>query len=330
MSGGAPTLQRLERILVMVPWLLEHPGASMDELGERFEVSSEELASDLDVLGYCGLPGYGGGDLVETSIVGDRVVVRMADFFRRPLRLSLHEALTLLLAARVLGGVRTLAESDPLRRAEAKIERALGAGEGRRSPAGEPAPAIAVELGAAGDEHLPVLRGAIAEQRVVRLVYRAGSTGATTERAVEPWAIVGSLGAWYLQGFCRRVQEPRDFRLDRVRELAVTEEVAAARPERPRPPAYEPAAGDTPVVLELGAGAWWVAEWVVADEVREQEDRLVVTFRTPALEWVARLVVGLGDAVRVVEPAALRARAGDLAREVLARYTEGDVAIRPG
>jgi predicted DNA-binding transcriptional regulator YafY len=127
-TAANQTLARLERLLVVVPWLLEHPGADVAAVSARLGVARDELLADLDLLGYCGLPGYGGGDLIEVSIVGDHVTLRMADFFRRPLRLSLREAVTLLLAARALAGVEGLAESAVLARAAARLESALGAG----------------------------------------------------------------------------------------------------------------------------------------------------------------------------------------------------------
>lgn len=327
-SRPAPALQRLERILTMVPWLLDHPGTDVDEVTERFGVTREELASDLDILGYCGLPGYGGGDLVEASIVGDRVVVRMADFFRRPLRLSLREAVTLVLAARVLAGVSALPESGPLRRAEGKLVRVLGAAaDAPRRADGLVEPAIAVDLSAPGDEHLPVLRDAISARRVVRLTYRSASKAEITERDVEPWALVGSLGAWYLQGYCRLVRAPRDFRLDRVRHLEVTEEVRASEPSAPpHAPAYQARPDDERVVLDLAPEAWWVAEQAVVDEVSDEGDNRRVVLRTPELDWAARLVLGVGPAVRVVEPPELTARVAELAEAQLARYRTGQSA----
>ena len=309
----------------MVPWLLDHPGTSVDEVTERFGLTGEELASDLDILGYCGLPGYGGGDLVDASIVGDRVVVRMADFFRRPLRLSLREAVTLVLAARVLGGVSALPESGPLRRAEDKLTRVLSAAaDVPRRGAGVVEPAITVDVSAPGDEHLPALRAAIAERRVVHLTYRSGSKGELTERDVEPWALVGSLGSWYLQGYCRLVRAPRDFRLDRVRDLRVTAEAGGSPPSTPpRPPVYEPAPGDQRVVLDLDPEVWWVAERAVVEEVSDDADTRRVVLRTPELDWVAKLVLGLGPAVRIVEPTELTARVAELAEVLLARYRTG-------
>lgn len=305
------TLQRLERILLMVPWLLDNPGVSVDEVSERFGVSREALAGDLDVLGYCGLPGYGGGDLIEASLVGDRVTVRMADFFARPLRLSVREAVTLLLAARALASVEGLAESDALGRAAAKLSALLGADQAH----------LTVDLSAPGDEHLPQLRTAVAQGRVVHLVYRSASKAETTERDVEPWAVVGHGGAWYLQGWCRLATAPRDFRLDRIRSLALTDAaVDDARRVAPAPPVYEPGAGDREVVVELDPSAWWLTDRLVVDEVVERGGVRQVRLRTAEPDWVARTVLRLGGAARVVAPPDLAGRVRDLADMTLTRY----------
>lgn len=306
MSGRGTTLQRLERILVMVPWLLEQPGVPIEEVAERFGTTPKAVASDLDLLGYCGLPGYGGGDLVEVSIEGGLVTVRMAPFFRRPLRLTLPEAVALLLAARTLAGV---ADSAALGTAIGKLADVLGVD-----------PQVAVDLSAPGDEHLGALRAAVEEGRVVRLVYRSGTTGETTTREVEPRALVGADGVWYLQGECRLAEGARDFRLDRIRELTVLDERVETPPRAPRAPRYEPGPADTEVVLEVGPSGRWFVDWVVADDVRRTKTGWRVRFRTPALEWVAGTVLRLE--ATVVTPAELGERVRDLAAAALARYEE--------
>lgn len=328
MTRPPSTLQRLERILTMVPWLLDHPGASVDEVTERFALSREDLTRDLDVLGYCGLPGYGGGDLVEASIVGDRVVVRMADFFRRPLRLSLREALTLLLAARALGGVGALPESEALGRAVHKLTDLLAGtfpvGGRRRGQAPTVTPRIAMDLTSPGEEHLPDLRQAVLDGRVVQITYRSASKSEVTRRDVEPWGLVGSRGSWYLQGYCRMVEGARDFRLDRLRSVTLTDETVDAthRPRTSAPPEYQPKPDDERIVLDLGIDAWWVAEWAVVEQVTDQGDTRRVTLRTGERAWVARLVLALGDSVRIVEPADLADTVALLATETLGRYRQ--------
>lgn len=304
------TLGRLERILLVVPWLLDHPGATVGEVTERFGLDRDELAADLDVLGYCGLPGYGGGDLVETAIVGDRVTVRLADFFRRPLTLSVREGVTLLLAARALAAVPGISESEDLERAAKKLAGVLGV------PAG-----LAIDLAAPGDEHLAVAREALDRNRVLRLRYRSRSKSQTTERDVEPWALVGAQGSWYLQGWCRLAGAPRDFRLDRIEGAVVLGEPAGAHPAQgPWPPAYTPEEGHTEVVLDLDRSVEWLPERLVVDALEERGDTRRLRLRTSSLEWVARLVLSLTPHVTVVAPAELAERVAQLAAETLGRY----------
>ncbi|HUH08846.1 MAG TPA: WYL domain-containing protein [Egibacteraceae bacterium] len=314
------TLRRLERVLTMVPWLLDHPGVTIDEAAERFGASRDELVEDLDILGYCGLPGYGGGDLIEASIVGDRISVRMADFFRRPLRLSLQEAITLLLAARALASAPGMPESAALDRAASKLSSALGGPAGAGPDLADAR--VDIDLSAPGDEHLPGLRAAVAEHRVVRLLYRAASTGATSQRDVEPAALIAWAGGWYLQGHCRLAGAERVFRLDRIRELEVTDErLPESRALAPaRSPAYQPEGGDLEAVLDLSPQAWWVEEWAVLDSVEPRGEIHRVRLRAAEPDWVARLVLRLGQHVRVISPPDLTERVRRLAAATLHRY----------
>lgn len=312
MSASA-TLRRLERVLTMVPWVLDHPGVTLDDLAARFGGTPREILADLDVLGYCGLPGYGGGDLIEVRVLGDRVSVHLADYFRRPLRLTVREAVTLLLAARAFAQALDAGESGPLAAAAAKLEALLGSDS-------EHPPAVALELSSPAPESLADLRAAVDAGRVVRLVYRSESKAETTTREVEPWRLAASGGHWYLQGWCRLADGPRDFRLDRVREHEVTGEVVATPEAAPSPPIYRPGPEHTEVVLEVAPQGRWVVDWIVADRVEPRDGGLRIAFRAATLDWAARLVLRLAGHARVLEPPDLAARVADLAAGALAAY----------
>lgn len=316
MNPASP-LERLERVLAMVPWLLERPGMPLDEIARRFDTTTEQVAADLDLLGYCGLPGYGGGDLIQVVIFGELVTVRMADFFARPLRLSVREAVTLLLAARA---VTALGEAPaPLHRATERLEALLDA-----EPEVADALRVAFDLPPTDDRLLARLREAIQAGRVVRLRYRSASREQTRDRAVEPWAVVASEGVWYLQGWCREAEGRRDFRLDRIASAELTDEQVRRPRQAPRPVAYEPQEGDLVVVLDVDDAAWWRLESLVLDEVSRRRGHRRVTLRTPAPRWLARHVLQAGPAVRVVEPASMRRQVRALAQAALAAYKEGD------
>ena len=96
------SLSRLERILLLVPYCVAHPGVSIAELAKRFGAPEKEILDDLNLLFVCGLPDYTPADLIEVFIDEDQVFIRMADYFARPLRLTRTEAIPLYLKAQAL------------------------------------------------------------------------------------------------------------------------------------------------------------------------------------------------------------------------------------
>jgi len=94
--SSARTAERLARILAMVPWVIAHPGAQVDEVCRRFGYDRDDLVRDLNLVFVCGLPGYGPGDLMEAYLDDDEVVIDMADYFARPVKLTAVEALMML------------------------------------------------------------------------------------------------------------------------------------------------------------------------------------------------------------------------------------------
>lgn len=298
------------RMLALVPWLLERPGASLAETAAAFGVDAATIERDLGHLDFCGLPGLGGGDLFDVSLVGERIVVQLADELKRPVRPTPSEALRLVLTLDAV--VRVLGDELPaLRAAVAKVHQALGVPDGAVEVV-EPAPTGPVLA----------LRRALADDRRVRLRYRARGSEDARSREVDPLALHVLDGAWYLQAHDHGAGELRAFRLDRVVDLEVldrprTTEVPADLP----PPRYRPGPDDLEVVLDLAPGARWVADAVVADRTDAGDDGQVrLTFRTDRPAWVAELLVMAGGQARVVAPVELAARVRERASTALATY----------
>jgi proteasome accessory factor C len=296
------------RMLALVPWLLERPGASVAETAEAFGVDRTTIERDLGHLDFCGLPGLGGGDLFDVSLIGERILVQLADELKRPVRPTPSDALRLVLTLDAV--VRVLGDELPaLRSAVTKVRRALGVPDGAVEVV-EPAPTGPVVA----------LRRALADERRVRLRYRARGADDASTREVDPLALHVLDGAWYLQAHDHGVGELRAFRLDRVVDLEVLDRprTTAVPPDLP-PPRYHPGPDDLVVVLDLAPGARWVADAVVADRADAHDDGHVrLTFRTDRPAWVAELVVMAGGQARVVAPAALAARVRARARAALA------------
>lgn len=283
------------RMLTLVPWLLERPGATLDEAAEAFGVRPEVIRRDLGHLDFCGLPGLGGGDLFDVTLVGDRIVVAMADELRRPLRPTPHEALRLVLTVDAVADA--LGEELPaLRSAIAKVREALGIPQD-----------VADVLEDAEPRHLGALREAVHAGYRVRIAYQGRSDEHPVTREVDAWALHVQDGVWYLQGHDHGVGDGRTFRLDRIGDVEVVRQPhVVARPDQLPPPRYAPGAQDLTVVLDLAARARWIEAALRVDEVEERDDGSArVHLRTDAPRWIARLVLMAGGGATVVAPTSL-------------------------
>lgn len=316
MSGATA---RLRRLLALVPYLSARPGARVEDVAGAFGVSERTLIDDLQLLFVCGLPGHLPDDLIEASFEGGVIHVDNADAIARPLRLSRDEAIALLVGLKTLADIPGLDDRDALERTLAKIERAAG-----DAAAASQAVRVAVEE---ESSVLPLVRRALDESRRLHLVYYVPGRDETTERDVDPIRVHVVDGSAYLQAWCRRVEDVRLFRLDRVVSLEVLD-VAAQVPAQVRvrdvdEGLFQPSPADELVTLELAPPARWVADYYPCQSVEELDGgRLAVRIGTPDTGWVRRLLLRLGGSARVLDPPALADIVRQDAELALKPYTE--------
>lgn len=311
------TLEQLPRLLALVPYLLKRPGIPFATAAADFGVTEERLRKDLNLLWLCGLPGHFPGDLIEIEFEGDTITLSDPQGVDRPLRLTVDEALALVVALRTLAETPGLADPEPVLRALAKVEEAAGAAA---------APADRVEVALEGEGTvLPLVREALERKKVLRLVYWTAGRDETTERDVDPVRLVVVDGQSYLEAWCRRAEGVRVFHLGRVQELTVLDEDAAPPPgllsRDLSQGLFQPSADDTVVRLALEPGAAWVADFYPCDAVEDVGGgRQVVTLRTRGTAWIRRLALSLGAEGRILEPAELAEQVRVDARTALAEY----------
>lgn len=309
--------ERLGRLLVVVPYLVQHPGTTVDEAARLFELSKDELVEDLQLLFVSGLPPYGPGDLIDVEIEDGRIWISMADYFARPLRLTRNEALALYLRGTALAATPGLRESRALKSALQKLREGLGT-----KALAEIAGRVETVGGRRDGSILDAVRAAATAHEAVSIEYWAASTGETTSRTIEPEEVFSSLGSWYVAAWDRTVEDERLFRVDRIRAAEATGErfephglAGAGRA------LYTSTEDDVEVRLLLRPEARWVAEYYETSEQTERPDgALEVALPARRLEWLVRLLLSLGSSAQVLSPPSLRKRAGDLARRTLERY----------
>jgi len=315
---GGRTGRRLNRILLLLPYAIKHPGVTIEELSSRFDVPKRELIEDLNLVFLCGLPGYGPGDLIDVEISDERVYIRMADYFGAPLRLTPAEALTLLAGAEAIAALPGMEGADALGRGLVKLRRALGAADDLGG--------VAVRFEESPGSHLEVLQRAVEESRVIELEYHSSTRADLSQRKVDPWGLVAANGRWYLVGRDHLSDEERMFRIDRMKRVTGLDESAEA-PTDFDPERYRGAfsgAGSTVMTVEISPAAarWFEDYYPVRSSEALGDGWRRVELVTSGTTWGATLLLRLGDQARNAVPEEIAAHARRLA-ETVARAHAG-------
>ncbi|HEX5198990.1 helix-turn-helix transcriptional regulator [Paractinoplanes rhizophilus] len=317
MTAPKPSVDRLGRLLNLVPYLLARPGILISEAAADLGISEKQLREDLELLWVCGLPGYGPGDLIDMALDGDRVTISHDAGIDRPLRLNQDEALALVVALRMLAETPGTGTRDVIERALAKIESA--AGDLADAP-------VAVKL-PANAEKLDKVRAAVEGGHALQMTYYTAARDETTSRVVDPMRVLMVGGRAYLEAWCRRAEAVRMFRVDRIDAFAELDEPSApppdAAPQDVSDGVFKPT-DDLPLMtLRIGRHSRWITEYYPVEEIRRSESSAewVVTMRITDLGWAQRLLLGLGPDVTVIGPPELLERIRQQATAALDQYS---------
>lgn len=315
--AGRPPSQpgpRLRRLLAMVPWLLEQGGASVTEIAERFEVAPDEVVRDLELVGMCGVPPYGGGDLIDVWVDDEEFVHAFpGPFFTRPMQLSPAEGFAVLVAGRALLAVP--GAGGALATALDKLEMALGRG--------------GLEVDLTAPPHLDAVRRATDRRERLAVSYYSAWRDEVTDRRIDPYLVHASEGQWYLEAHCHRAGGPRRFRVDRLESVQPTGE-HFDRPDLP-PPArlFTPGAEARALTVALPASARWAIEGAPAAKVDQLPDgRLQAVLQVAGTAFVERLLLRLGPDAEVLGPPELADVGRQAAARLLARYGPAEPPAR--
>ena len=319
MSGGSK--EQVTRLLALAPYLQTRGEVPLKEVAADFGVTPAQMLKDLRVLFMCGLPGYGPGDLIDINVEAleddpDGLVrVDNADFLARPLRLGSNEASALIVALHALLDASPPGSREVVERALAKIEDAAAAGS---------TPLVDVHLPRSGpsvDGTWAALSSAIEANHQVRLDYYVPTRDETTQRVVDPIAVIRSQGRSYLDAWCHLAEDRRLFRLDRITGLEVLESSRVTHDLEPRDLGeglFEPGPDDLRARLLLSPQMRWFAEYYPVLTSKEAAGgALEVTLAVSDERWLLRLALRFGPDLQVLEPSALRERVVNVAREAL-------------
>lgn len=198
---------KIDRLIGIVVYLLNHGRTSAQRLAEEFEVSSRTIMRDLESLDQAGIPiqsfcGVDGGYQIMDGFVLDRQAASSREY-------------DWIVAA--LKGMASAYAGKSLKQALEKVQSISHTGDA----------AVSLDLGVASEDgkikgQLMLLEKAIEEKCVVRFSY-TNSHDEVKEIQVEPVCLQYKWYNWYLIAYYEKYQDYCMFKLVRMDKLQVTD-----------------------------------------------------------------------------------------------------------
>lgn len=314
-----PSARRVLRMLALVPYLQSKAGVPVETVAREFGVRPRQIRDDLMRLMMTGV-GELPGQLIDVDLEAlehdDVVYLRDAEFMTRPLRLNAQEGIALIVALRTLRASAGTAQLPIIDQALAKLETAVGEDAADA--------AVDVQVLQVDATIRDTVAAALADGLRLRLDYATAARDEHTSREVDPIRMFTDQGQTYLEAYCRRAEDLRFFRLDRILAAELSD-LPAERHETPGRALGESWFGDDAdvpsAVLDLEPSAWWMLEYYPAEDLGEVDGLRRVRMRAGDEAWLRRLLLRHAGAVHVVEPLSLREQVADSARSALAAYS---------
>ncbi|MGY3777111.1 helix-turn-helix transcriptional regulator [Isobaculum melis] len=212
---------KLERLISIIMILLDKERISAQQLADRFEVSLRTIYRDIDAINMAGIPirstsGVGGGFEIMPNYKMDNKVFSSTDL--SAILMGLSNVSNMLPGddlINTLAKVKSFIPADRAKEIELKANQLwidLSPWMGNRD----------IHL------HLEMIKAALQERKLLSFSYADRYQNKTT-RSAEPYQLVLKSGHWYFQGYCLKRNDFRLFRLSRLSDLQIQEDIFMPR-----------------------------------------------------------------------------------------------------
>ncbi|WP_333685506.1 YafY family protein [Enterocloster lavalensis] len=294
---------KTDRLVSIIMMLLDKERVSAQELADRFEVSPRTIYRDIETINMAGIPvrstpGVGGGFEIMQEYKLDKNVFSAADLS------------AILMGLSSLSG---MVRGNELVNALAKVRRFIPADRAKEIELR--ANQIYIDLSPwMGNRniqpYLELVKTALQESRMLSFEY-ADRFGNKTVRTVEPYQIVLKGSHWYFQGYCRKREDFRLFRLSRISNLQMSRETFSPRDYQK--PVLD--FGDilktmqTTIKLRVQKSAMdSLLDFCTCEHaVPDGEEHYIVNFPFIENEYYYDILISFGDQCECLEPLHVRA-----------------------
>ncbi|MCX7922535.1 MAG: YafY family transcriptional regulator [Clostridia bacterium] len=304
---------KLERMLSIITYLLNHDKVKAKDLADKFEVSVRTIYRDIDAISQAGIPiaAYQGADGGIGIVEGYKLDKSL---------LTTDEVSNIVTA---LKGLHSINEDDKIKLLIEKLTNIANRSD--YIPTGNE---IMIDLSSwnKNDQlglRIHEIKKAIRERKIIEFEYFSNEK--VTERKVEPCIMVFKEASWYLYAYCLLREDFRLFKLRRMSGLKITGTSFKAREFSVDSVNWDEDIDkdlhSTIVVLFDKSMEYSVNDiFGIANYETIEDGRLKVTFHMTVGGWLYGFLLGFGDKIEVLEPIELRDKIKSIAESIRKVY----------
>jgi proteasome accessory factor C len=321
--------ERIKRIFSLLPYLEKKKQEFKDKIPvsnvlSDFGISIKELTKDLEVIMMCGIPPYAPDDLMEVGIEKDGIFVER-NFFEKPSKLTLLEALTLYLGSEIIAQQKGTKYAALIENARKKIKKALSTEV--KEQLDRKKDLIGIDIGKIPIDKLQIIHQAITEKRKLEIEYYTKGRQKLTKRIICPYLAIVYLAHWYIIGYCEMAKEERTFRLDRIKSAKLTQDsfelpkhFSKTKYEKYAP--YLPTGEGIEVKIKFSANiARWIIERAKSKDIQKLKDgSVILTIVSDSPGWLVQEVLSYREDAEIISPPELRKAIKETCIQILKKY----------
>ena len=296
---------RALRTMDLIPYILEHPGISINQLSKIFNVAEKEIEKDLQLAFMCGLPGYTPYELIDLTYEEGVVSIIDPQVLNKPRNFSNNERVVIALGLEILKEIN-LSNPENLKKIDKLREKFLDKKDEDS--------VIVVEQDLSFP-FLNIINQAIFERRIVIFDYQSVSKDVLSSRNVLPHKLYLQNGNLYLSGNDVQAQSDRIFKADQILSCTIGDLADTDR--------FHLTQQEEIVELIVNHDNFNFIERnssiIIDQEVNNGQ--LHVKIRASNFDWLKRAILSNAPSIKVISPESLASEVEQMASDLISAYS---------
>ena len=319
-------MNRIDRLVAIVLLLQSRRVLRAQDIAEHFEMSVRTVYRDLRALEEAGVP------LTAEAGIGYSLV---QGYHLPPVMFTHEEASALAIGGKFVENMTDPTLRKNMQNALLKIYSVMPRDKQHYLSTMQETTRVIPRLNTqkfANENLICSIQEAIANRKVLRIIYLAGYNQKKTQRKINPLGLIFYADNWHLIAYCRMREDFRDFRLSRIQGLETLE--ADFMPPRDfELMKYLRTMGEVKNAIEVKvrfpnhlATMLRDREYFGFVDEKQTNEGIVMTFLTDSLEWMTYWLLSYGPHVDIISPDELREKLIETAEAVAARHRQPQFA----